>query len=1134
MPGAANASYAIITMQAGDTILNHNRSRLRFKAGKAYTAGTLLAAQADTDSVRTWNVHILRTAATNKQGYPTINAAYAAAAAGDSILVFDAGLYPESLSITQSIGIVGYGIDYPGIDSLPVMQWSSGNNIMIYIAEACTMVSMKLFNSRAGGTTVDFNRAIDPARGVLFKKCVLDGNQTASTGIRTGSGNDFDMRVKVDSCTIRNYTGDGWNFFWTDQPCTLINSTIHNCNNTGVTIYEMSSFYMARNTIYRCASGSGVYLRDQSGDRARIVNNLIYNCRIGISEARIFEVEACQNNYFCFNTVVQCTVGGILLHTAGAVDTVMYNICWSNGNNDLDTINTWATCRAPAQGYNIYQSVSLNNRWKPNTADNRDTTLYPVFVDTTANNFRLQVGSPICAYTDFTADSAANHGVNRDVDNTVRPLPIGSFMDPGAYEENTSYGGAVRVDSAVYRCGGSQAVTNDTLILYFNCRLERDSLPRTTGTTYDSLFTVLGLGSMRGDSIKTPANADTSIVYVLCAGTDDTIFCHNRTRIALRANVVYDTFPTPRAALVDTDSVRTWNVHILSTAATNKRGYPTIHGAHDAAVAGDSVLVFDAGLYPETLTVSKNLTFMGYGIRYGTIDSLPVWQSTGERDTLLLTAAACTLVSLKFNMTSGTEAVTPKYEADQPLVIKKCVANGNNTCGIFCYPRGTNVPFNPWNAVFTVDSCTIYNFTSFALNASGTATAFSYNTIHYCNVGILEYRHDNLLIQNNTIYNCHNGIQARWHGSNWRIVGNLIYRCDYGLVCTNEPADDAGYIAFNTVAQCTTEGIHVRSNISFPDTVKYNICWGNGSADLDSTGGSGMPVSGYNYYKALSNWKEGYRDTTGAGMYPMFVDTVANNFRLQLTSPLCAYTNYTSDSATNHGLTRDIDYDTRPSPGGSTMDPGAFEELTSRGGTVHIDSVQYRSSGTPGLTDDTLFVYFNRRLERDSLPRTNGTTYDSLFTILGLGSIKGDTIKTPANRDTNIVWVLMAGTDDTILCHNRTRIALRSNVAYDTLSVTPNAAAADTDSVHAYNVAILRTRASYQTITAAYNAAAAGDSILIFDAGLYPETLSVARNTSFIGYGIDVAGAIDSLPVWQNLLSSDDTTLFIDVHSGQS
>ena len=98
---------------------------------------------------------------------------------------------------------------------------------------------------------------------------------------------------------------------------------------------------------------------------------------------------------------------------------------------------------------------------------------------------------------------------------------------------------------------------------------------------------------------------------------------------------------------------------------------------------------------------------------------------------------------------------------------------------------------------------------------------------------------------------------------------------------------------------------------------------------------------------------------------------------------------------------------------------------------MRVDSANYYSNGTAALTNDTLKVYFNTNLEFDSLPLSSGGA-DSSFAIVGMGNIIDAQIDTPIGcPDTNFIYVLMSA-NDTILSHNRTRLALLASGLYST------------------------------------------------------------------------------------------------------
>ena len=88
--------------------------------------------------------------------------------------------------------------------------------------------------------------------------------------------------------------------------------------------------------------------------------------------------------------------------------------------------------------YSIFPEVGVNHSTETGsvTYGENNITGYPVFVDTTANNYRLGDLSPaISAGTSsFVLDGVAYNAPTNDLDGNTRPRPIGSNPDMGAYE----------------------------------------------------------------------------------------------------------------------------------------------------------------------------------------------------------------------------------------------------------------------------------------------------------------------------------------------------------------------------------------------------------------------------------------------------------------------------------------------------------------------------------------------------------------------------------------------------------------------------------------------------------------------------------------------------------------------------
>jgi hypothetical protein len=191
--------------------------------------------------------------------------------------------------------------------------------------------------------------------------------------------------------------------------------------------------------------------------------------------------------------------------------------------------------------------------------------------------------------------------------------------------------------------------------------------------------------------------------------------------------------------------------------------------------------------------------------------------------------------------------------------------------------------------------------------------------------GIKAYNTQNVLIENNEIYDCDTGIQSKHHGENWTIRYNYIHNCETGFVGGNSTDQSYNYYFYiyqNIFANLSFRALDPVGNFRYGkvyNNVFYNSgssfvwgwSWGTWNAEFwnniivksfgtlypcgDWYGTYTVDYWNYNAYSAssivfegsrnFSQWQGLGRDLNSFISDPLLVNAASGNFHLATNSP---------------------------------------------------------------------------------------------------------------------------------------------------------------------------------------------------------------------------------------------------------
>lgn len=259
--------------------------------------------------------------------YTSINNAVSALPANDGILYFPRGTYSMGtpLTLTSKNRVIIKS------DDATIKVSHGGAGIVLVSCHFCNIEGRLNFVSNATSTTSHFGIYTDECNSPTIKNCNVSG--------------DFEIGILA----YRNVNS-------TYKAGFINNNTITGCRQ-GITVWENNEYTIVENNyIQNCLSSTNGYGINCRSGNVNILNNVVYNCRIGIRQSAISYTNAdhasINNNYLISNTCC-----GIYLNALDYSETICNNvIIGGTGGTFIEPVNA----TADTFDYCIYIENSFN------------------------------------------------------------------------------------------------------------------------------------------------------------------------------------------------------------------------------------------------------------------------------------------------------------------------------------------------------------------------------------------------------------------------------------------------------------------------------------------------------------------------------------------------------------------------------------------------------------------------------------------------------------------------------------------------------------------------------------------------------------------------------------------------------
>jgi hypothetical protein len=339
---------------------------------------------------------------------------------------------------SRTLNVVGNGNIYPEF----INNWpTSGNPGNPYIVQGYFVTTRPVFKPNNDLGAADRIIGINGKKDLTFKNLILDaalvtGNGTQEIVKVQSLGGVIAERVIFENCVFQNARCNESTYPFGAQGV-LCSAGSSNCRWTGCSFTNNGTNHFAHgiymqapnNIIEGCDAslngGYGIHAYSTVGENDNLIvrNNIIHdNETAGITDGGITTTGG--NNIQVYNNIVYNEKHGIRIRFGSATDNlrIYFNTMFNCSMSAVDISSIQTNCQVKN---NIgYQTNAIINDAPATLAGNLFTGANPLFVNSGANDFHLQAGSPALGI-------GVDVGIYVDAEGNPRPV---NNSDAGALE----------------------------------------------------------------------------------------------------------------------------------------------------------------------------------------------------------------------------------------------------------------------------------------------------------------------------------------------------------------------------------------------------------------------------------------------------------------------------------------------------------------------------------------------------------------------------------------------------------------------------------------------------------------------------------------------------------------------------